>query len=425
MKKTNLHERLVNRKIKKPSRFFGFFILRAFKRISRKNQVKFTYDLDRKKLKDKQIILLCKHASRDDYIYTIAGYGSCNIHVICGYQNFFSKYLYSMLIKMGVIAKYLYAPDRTAVKHMLQVIKEGRSIVLFPEGIQSTSGSTHPINPATMKFLYKCKVPVVLCSSYGAYMTRPRYSKVRKVGQMIYHYEYLFKEEDYEKFSYDELYEKLLIKFKYNDFEYNKKARVAYHGECENIAGLDKIIYKCPCCGSEFKFDIHGSNMSCLDCGFEVMMNEYYDLLPVNKNLPFTNIDLWYKWQRKEVAKEVIKDNFQLKMEVDAFCLNIHKIKKDNLVHLGEGILTMTNHYLTYEGVINDEVKKIVFDLAFLPSLSFTPGIDFEFYYDEKHYCYKPKENNLQVVKWMLACEEINFLHNEAWFKAKKEVYDE
>ena len=112
-------------------------------------------------MQNSQAIYLCQHKSSLDYIYLFAGIKNLNIHVLCGYQNIFQKSIYKLLKSLGVIAKMLYQPDMQATRQMLQGIKRGGSLAIFPEGIQSTSGSTHPINPATKNFIKKAGLPVV------------------------------------------------------------------------------------------------------------------------------------------------------------------------------------------------------------------------------------------------------------------------
>lgn len=81
---------------------------------------------------------------------------------MCGYQNILKRGLYPLFLGLGVISKYLYQPDFSCVKNMLHVLKRGGAIGLFPESIQSSSGSTHPINPATTKFIKKSRANIIL-----------------------------------------------------------------------------------------------------------------------------------------------------------------------------------------------------------------------------------------------------------------------
>ena len=424
MAKQNLREKLVNRKIKTPNKFIAWFVFKAFKSIANKQNVKYKYEIDYKKYKKEQIVLLAQHGTRDEYILTLAGFPKYDLHCVIGYQNFFNKSIYGLLLKLGTIPKYLYQSDFHAVKQMLSVVKMGESLVLYPEGIQSTSGSTHPINPATIKLLKKCRLPVVLCTSQGSYLSRPRYSPKQRKGEITVTYKPLFEKEDYDKYTEDELYNKLINNFKYNEFEHNKQARIPFNGECENIEGLDKIIYKCPHCGSEFNFKIDGRKMSCSVCGYQVEMNEYYDLLKVNMPLYFDDIDKWYKWQREEVRKEVSQKDFELSRPVKVYDINLVKLK-NTLDEVGEGILTVNNHYMVFNGTYKGEQKQLKFDIKGIPSTPFSPNDgSIDMYYNDVYYNFSLVSNPLEAVKFMLAVEEIHNMYDPHWAKASKDVYE-
>ena len=153
--KKDFHKEFKNRKIEKPNGLIAHAVQFAFKIISKKRNVEFVYTDEYQKLKNSQVIYLCHHKSSLDYIYLFAGLKNLNVNVLCGYQNVFNKRSYGLLKRLGVIAKMLYQPDVQATMQMLQAVKRGGSLVIFPEGIQSTSGSTHPINPATKNFIKK------------------------------------------------------------------------------------------------------------------------------------------------------------------------------------------------------------------------------------------------------------------------------
>ena len=107
------------------------------------------------------------------------------------------------------------------VKHMLGVLKRNGAIGLFPEGIQSTSGSTHPINPATTSFIKRSKANIVVCTSRGAYLATNRYSSDRKKGYIGIRYSLLFTPEMLEELTEEQIYQLLLEKISYNDFAFN------------------------------------------------------------------------------------------------------------------------------------------------------------------------------------------------------------
>ena len=133
--------------------------------LNRSYGVEFSYDYDPERIKDQPTILLSSHASRLEFMYTVYGFGRKDINVVCGFQNIVKKGLYNLLIRLGVISKYLYQPDFMCVKSMMKVLRRNGTLGLFPEGIQSTSGSTHPINPATMQLIKRSKANIVVCTS--------------------------------------------------------------------------------------------------------------------------------------------------------------------------------------------------------------------------------------------------------------------
>lgn len=421
----DLHKRFKNRKIKKPNKILARIITFAFNRICKKNNVEFVYEEDFVRMHKKQMIVLVQHKSTNDYIYVFAGLKKDDVHVLCGYQNVFQKYLYTLLEKLGVIAKMLYQVDVQATRQILQAVKLGDSVMVFPEGIQSTSGSTHPINPATINLLAKLKLPVALVKIKGSYFSRTRYSKDVKKGKITVTYTKLFSEKDFEQQTKEQLYQKMLDNFKYNEFEEYKAERVPFIGKQPNIFGLDNIIYKCPHCGSEYEFLVEGDKMKCKSCDFTISMDEYYDIHAVNKTLPFNNIDEWYKWQRKIISNEIKSDEFCLSATCKLGKINTKKLGDNySLMNIGEGVLTLTNKGLLYEGTRENEKVKLFFEASAVYSLTMSLAYDFDLYYKNEYFNFKLTSDEKKVAKWMLAAEEIHNLYDDSWRKASEEVYE-
>ena len=425
MRNRNYHQEFRNRKIKKPNVFIARVAHFAFKRIAKKRNVKFVYTEEYQKIKNSQVIYLCQHKSSLDYMHFFAGIDNLNVHTICGYQNVFNKYVFNLLKNLGVIAKMLYQPDMQATIQMLQAIKGGGSLAIFPEGIQSTSGSTHPINPATAGFIKKVALPVVLVTSKGSYFTRTRYSDDVKKGEITLTFDKLFDSEDCKNLSVEELHNKLLERFKYNEFEDCSDKKVAFVGKKPNVYGLDNIIFRCPHCNGEYTFSTKGNVMECANCHFAISMDSYYDIASVNGNLPFKNVDEWYKWQRKVIAKEVLSDDFKISTKVAINNINVKKLdNKYSLLNHGEGILTLTNKGLTYDGTFDGENVNMVFLPQHVYSLTMSLLYDLDLYYKDGYYNFKLLQDEKHVAKWMISAEEIHNLYDSTWKKVSDEVYD-
>lgn len=424
--KKDLKTRLINRKIKKPNQFImtvGMWVLGI---MNKKYKVEFSYDYDPKSLDGKPTILLSSHASRLEFIYSIYGFKRKDINVVCGYQNILKKGLFPIFLELGVISKYLYQPDFMCVKNMLRVLKRNGAIGLFPEGIQSTSGSTHPINPATTQFIKSSKANIVVCTTRGAYLATNRYSSDRKDGYIGVDYSLVFTPEMLENLSEDEIYKILLEKISYNDFAYNKTARNKYVGKMPNAFGIDKILYKCPQCKEEHVLYVEGESIICNKCGFKARVDEYYDLLDENGKVYSFSIDDWYKWQRRCVSEQIKIDNFELRLNADLCTLKLDKLRNspDDRKVLSVGEVKLTNKGLFFIGSLDGKEVNFDFPAKSIYSLTFSTEGFLEFYHNNDYFIIVPNEKKNCLIKWTLAAEEIHNIYDEKWKSACADVYE-
>lgn len=424
--KKDLKSKLINRKIKKPNQFLMTVGMWVVGIMNRSYGVKLEYDYDPKAIEKQPVVLLSSHASRLEFIYTVYGFHRKDINVVCGYQNIMKKGLYHLFIRFGVISKYLYQPDFVSVKKMLGVLHRGGAIGLFPEGIQSTSGSTHPINPATARFIKSCKANVVVCSSRGAYLATNRYSSDRKKGYIGINYSLLFTPEMLRELTEEQIYDMILQKLSYNDFEFNKTARNKYVGKKPNAFGLDKILYKCPDCMAEHTMRVEGDTIKCDTCGFAAKVNEYYDLIRVGGSNCPDDIDKWYKWQRRCVAEEIRDENFKLEFEASLCTIRTDKLKKPprDRVLLGNGKISLTNQGLAFEGKLDGADVNFDFSAKNVYSLTFSTQGFLEFYHNNDYFIIVPDRDAGCLIKWTLAAEEIHNLYDERWGAACRDVYE-
>ena len=334
--------------------------------------------------------------------------------------------LYRIFLSLGIISKYLYQPDIVCLKQMFKVLQRNGAIGLFPEGIQSTSGSTHPINPATAQFIKRSKANVVIATSQGAYLATNRYSSDRKKGPINIHYSLVFTPERLETLSEQEIYDLILEKIRYNDFAFNKTARHKYIGKKSNAFGIDKILYKCPDCKQEHTLDVENDTIRCNHCGFSVRIDEYYDFVDVQgKNCP-ADIDQWYKWQRRCVAERVRDEKFFMALQGSLCVLKLDKLRKapKNRAVVSVGQATLTNRGLTFKGTLGGQTADFEFDAKHVYSLTFSTKGFLEFYHKNDYYMLIPDHPEQCLIEWTLASEEIHNLYDEKWRLACADVYE-
>ena len=421
----NLKTKLINRKVEKPNPFLMSIVMGVLGILNKIYKVKFTYDYDPKAIEGQPVILLSSHAARLEFLYTIYGFQRKDINMVCGFQNIIKKNLYPLFIQLGVISKYLYQPDIMCVKHMLGVLKRNGAIGLFPEGIQSTSGSTHPINPATTAFIKRSGAYIVICTTKGAYLATNRYSSDRKKGYIGVEYSLAFTPEQLGSLTEEEIYQTLLEKISYNDFAFNKTARHKYIGKQPNAFGIDKILYQCPDCGKEYTLHVEEDTIVCDNCGFRAQVNEYYDLVPISgANCP-SDIDAWYKQQRKAVAKQIADEDFQMVLSGKLCTLRMDKLEKPpkNQKVLSVGTARLTKQGLTFTGTLDGNPVNFDFPAISVYSLTFSTRGFLEFYHNNDYYMLFPDDTSRCLIKWTLAAEEIHNLYDKKWQAACADAY--
>lgn len=422
----NLKSKLINRKIHKPNPILMSIVMWILGILNRLYKVDFSYDYDPKTIKDQPTILLSSHAARLEFIYAIYGFRRKDVNIVCGFQNILQRGLYHIFMELGVISKYLYQPDFMCVKNMLGVLKRNGAIGLFPEGIQSTSGSTHPINPATTALIKRSKANIVVCTTKGAYLATNRYSSDRKKGYIGIHYSLLFTPEMLETLTEEQIYNLLLEKISYNDFAYNKTARNKYIGKKPNAFGIDKILYKCPDCKEEHTLRVENDTVVCDSCGFQVRINEYYDLVAISGTKCPDDIDQWYKWQRRCVAADVQEDAFEMTLQGSLCTLRLDKLQKapKNRKALSIGSARLTNKGLSFTGTLNGQSANFEFPAIALYSLTFSTKGFLEFYHNNDYFMLVPEKNEGCLIKWTLAAEEIHNLYDKKWRAACADAYE-
>ena len=226
--------------------------------------------------------------------------------------------------------------------------------------------------------------------------------------------------------SEKQIYDLILEKISYNDFAFNKVARHKYVGKKPNAFGIDKILYKCPDCKEEHTLYVEHDTVQCKHCGFSVRINEYYDFVDVNgKNCP-ADIDEWYKWQRRCVAKQIQDEDFEMTLSGSLCALKLDKLRKppkDKKV-LSSGRASLTKCGLFFQGALDGQKVDFEFNANALYSLTFSTKGFLEFYYNNDYFMIIPDEKNQCVIKWTLASEEIHNLYDEKWKLACADVYD-
>lgn len=208
-----------------------------------------------------------------------------------------TKLIYSIPKRKGQI-------DISTLREMNRIIKSGRGIMIFPEGNASCFGKESHVPFSTVKLFKKYKIDVVIAKTRGAYLTSPRWGmKATRKGLVEIDFYTLFKGQDLENYSNEEIYEALVKAIEFNDFDWNRERKYLYKPK-KRALGLERYIYFCPKCHNHQSLSTKGNQIYCEHCG-EIAHFNAYSLL---SGLPFDNLVDWDNLQKKHLP-DILKQS--------------------------------------------------------------------------------------------------------------------
>ncbi len=304
--------------------------------------------------------------------------------------------LKGFLKSIGVIPKQQFQTTATDLKRMKEVIDRGEALVIYPAGLMCEDGLSTPIPEATYKFLKWLKADVYVARTDGTYFAMPKWSKKTHPGKTTLDIYRLFTKEELEKVSVEEVREQVDGALLFDAYRKQEEMLVAYHKGNE-IAGLENVLYACPCCGREFTISLkEPSTLFCTACGFETESDKFgffHTKNPSGAELRYVS-----DWSRK------IYDRLKEKMrggEISPFSLETEIWMIDETKHkfvpVGEGEISFDDGRFVLMGKTNEGDEISVCQPA-VPSLPFSPGNYLELQEGERIYRCRLKEGK-QVMK--------------------------
>lgn len=278
--------------------------------------------------------------------------------------------------------------DLVTVRNMMKVLNGGRGVLLFPEGNSSYYGEQSNFPYVTVKLLKKLKRDVVIVKNNGGYLAAPRWGdKVTKKGLIQMNFFTLFKGEELEKLTVDEIYRGVKNALKFNDFDWNRERKHEYNPK-HRALGLEGFIYLCPKCNSHQTISTKGNAIYCDKCG-EIGHFNKYSLL---EGLPFDNLVEWGKLQKKElpnIAKNKLMTTAMM-FDVDTIKYVSKKVGKVEITLSDEGL------------IVQHKLEEYRFTLEKIKGLTLTKKDEVSFDYEDKTYLFKMRDPMLfyDVIKY-------------------------
>ena len=320
----------------------------------------------------------------------------------------------NLLRNIGCICKRKFTSDTVMVRHMQHILKLKGIVAIYPEARYSLCGTTAPLPESLGKLCKMMKVPVVTIICHGNHINHPFWNTRHERGVKPTEAEMklLLTAEDVQELSVDEINQRIVDEFQYDDFKWQKEKGIIV--DCEDRAvGLEKILYQCPDCGTEFEMESEGTHIHCRACGKSWLMTELGEMKAENGETKFTHIPDWYEWERDNVRKEV---------ENGTYSTGVLPVKVESLpnakgyIELGEG--TMTHDMNGFRVEVTGEDGTVFTMEKKVPSL-YSCHVEYEYLFnhgdcvdlntlDDTWYVY-PHDCKFSVTKMAIATEELYY----------------
>ncbi len=273
--------------------------------------------------------------------------------IICTSDGFVGKD--GLMRSIGCIPTEKFVSDITLIRDMQYTFDTLKtSILMYPEASYSFDGTATPLPRGLGALIKRLGVPVVMIKTEGAFARDPLYNCLQKRDVKVSaSVSCLFSTEQIAGMSRKEIEEILDRTFTFDNFAWQRDNRVVID-EPFRADGLERIMYKCPNCGTEGEMKGSGTTLRCGHCGREWVVDEYGQMQASCGETEYSHIPDWYAWEREEVRKSLIDGSYKVDTDVSIGLMVDHKyiylVGDGHLVHDVNGFrLTGCGGKLSYE----------------------------------------------------------------------------
>ena len=358
-------------------------------------------------------LMLCNHNAFMDFKAATKAIYPHRANYVVAIDGFIGRE--KLLRNVGGICKRKFTNDLILIKQLARVVNNGDVIILYPEARYSLCGTTAILPSALGRLCKMLKVPVVTFMCHGHHVNSPFWNlHDRGVKPTEAEMALLYTPEQLAKTSPDEINEKIVEAFRYDDFAWQKARgiKTPYEGRAE---GLHKVLYQCPACGTEYRMGSEGTKLFCRACGKKWTMSELGELSADDGETEFSHIPDWYEWERRNVRAEVEAGTYstgEMPVTVDSLP------NARRFIRLGEGVMIHDGEGYRVRGV---DVDGDPFEMIKPVPTLYSCHIEYEYLgkhgdsddlntLDDTWYIY-PHDGEFSVTKMALATEELYLKH--------------
>lgn len=345
-------------------------------------------------------VVIANHEASIDFIGLLANVKT-RTHFVLSHAYYNTLPIRGLLNACSVIPKQQFQTTTADMKKMKRVIENNMPLMFFPAGLMTANGISTPIPEATAKVLKWLGADVYAAVTKGSYLTKPKWSKIKRKGKITIEITKLFDANDLENLNDEEIKEKIENTLVYDSYK-NQIKNPTIHKNGNNIEGLENVLYYCPKCHKEFTLKTENDHLYCTNCGNTAIANKY-GLLEKNNN-----DDVIYETPSEwsAITKDILaKSNID---SLESKCLiKMLNYKKRKFEFVGDGTVKLEKQGFTLNAIINNETVCKKISIRLVPTLPFIPGKQFDLQ-DGKDIYRIVLENPIETIKWVYLVELFN-----------------
>lgn len=414
--KLTRQQKMLNRQVIIPSGILYWILLQIIKILNARTHTHFTYRAYPGK-DSGPFVLISNHASRNDYMFTAPVCAPRKLNYVVGYNEFYRFPINIILFMMQVIPKKNFVPDFYCIRQIFNIIRQGGSICIMPEGMSSITGMAQPVIPGGAKLLKKLGVNVYYTKVAGGYLTYTKHCLDERIGRIEVVVDQMFTAQQLKSMSVEEIEDTMNRLLAHDDYMWNKKAQVRFLGKGDMAKKLDTLLYMCPKCRAMYQMKTDGNAMRCEKCGNGIVLDEYYKLSPADEHSVCPEyVTDWTIMEREQAAKDVSDEQFSFSEHVRIGTLPQYKSLKGDTTSIicGDGMLTLDRQGLHFNGTMEGET--LVFDLkpSQVPTFGMCTDISrFYTFVNEEFIEFYPDSSD--VLRWVHLTEELHRACGGKW----------
>ncbi len=210
----------------------------------------------------------------------------------------------------GAFPKKKGTSDYSALKKGLRQLKDGYSLMIFPEGQVSWDGETQPLFHGAEKIIMHLALPLVIVRISGNFLSKPWWAENYRKGKVRLYIK-TFTKRDLIKMGKNDVLKKMEDILYNNDIKDELNLKTIFKGN-DLAEGLTHFIWICRNCRTHDALYTENNKVGCNECGSCWKLNSHGQL-KVIKGCEIGDLYDWNQWHKK-ILIDQIKDGIPEKI---------------------------------------------------------------------------------------------------------------